>query len=317
MLRVFDGAITADTQMNLRHIDLNLLVAFDALLKTRHVTRAAEMLGIGQPAMSATLSRMRQAFGDQILVKQGGDMLPTARALELQPDVRRILRDVELLLTEEQGFDAAKSKRLFAVRMSDLLSVLILPELARRLGKEAPGLRLDVVHLGPEATVDALERGEIELAVSTNLKVPKSIETAAAFQDRVVCMSRRGHPQSGKFRSLETFLWLPQIKVAQSPIDDRFADRQLAELGHRRTVSMTVPHWLSVPDIVANSDLVSVMPASVADRFAGDRRIQIWDPPLKVSAFDWKIYWHRRHASDRGHQWLRQRLAEITAPMSP
>lgn len=298
--------------MNLRRIDLNLLVAFDALLKARHVTRAASLLGIGQPAMSATLARLRQTFNDPILVKQGGEMMPTARALELEPDVRRILRDVDLLLAGEQAFDAAKSRRSFTLRMSDLLSFLFLPTLARRFGKEAPGVRIEVTHLAPEATVDALERGDIELAISTNLKPPKSIDSAKAFADRIVCVCRRRHPQAAKLTSLDTFLSLPQIRVAQSPIDDRFADRQLAEAGRRRIVALTVPHWLAVPEIVANCDLICVMPLSIASRLARDNRLRVFDPPFADVTFDWTFYWHRRCTADRGHAWLRQMLSDIS-----
>jgi DNA-binding transcriptional LysR family regulator len=303
--------------MNLRSVDLNLLVAFDALLKTRHVTRAAQLLGIGQPGMSAALSRLRQTFGDDLLVKQGGEMVPTARALELAQDVQRILRDVELLLSDQQAFDAARSKRTFSLRMSDLLSFLLLPTLARHLNDEAPGIKLKITHLGPDATVDALERNEIELAVSTNLNAPKSIETETLFEDHTVCVCRRDHPALAGLHVLDTFLSLPQIRVAQSPIDDRFADRQLAATGRQRAIAMTVPHWLTVPEIVAGSDLVAVLPASIAQKFARDGRIALSPPPFEDTSFAWALYWHRRHASDLGHTWLREQIARSAAQIRP
>lgn len=300
--------------MDLRRLDLNLLVAFDALLRVRHVTRAAQLLGIGQSGMSAALARLRHALGDQLLVKHGGGLKPTARALALEPEIRRILRDVERVMTEQPVFDPASARRGFAVRMSDMVCHLLLPALVRRLRAQAPGVTLRTSPLGPEATVDALERDDIELAVSTSLTIPKSIVATTLFDDRVVVVARRDHPARRGLRSLATFLSLPQIKIAQSPIDDRFADRQLAEAGHRRQIALSLPHWVVVADIVAASDLIAIMPESFARTFARDRPIALSPPPFASTTFTWSLYWHRRYTADAGHAWLRTVIAETTEP---
>lgn len=291
--------------MNLRQLDLNLLVALDALLRTRHVTRAGQALGIGQPGMSAALARLRQLFGDDLLVKQGSEMRPTARALALEPELRRLLRDVDRLVSEPAAFAPGDSRRGFTLRMSDLLSLLILPSVADRLSRSAPGVTLETVHLSPEATLDALETNRVDLAVSTGLAVPKSVAEAPLHDDEVVVVSRRDHPAAGAIGSMPGFLALRHVKIAQSPIDDRFADRQLAEAGHARSVALTVPHWLVVPEIVARSELVATMPLSIAGRFAADGRIALHRPPFARTAFRWSLYWHRRHQGDEGHAWLR------------
>ena len=297
--------------MNLRRIDLNLLVAFDALMQARHVTRAAALIGIGQPGMSAALARLRHLFNDELLVKQGGEMVPTTRARELEPEIRRILRALEILVSEPPKFEAAASRRTFSLRMSDLLSFLLLPAIIGRLGREAPGVSLEIAHLGPEATVDALERNAVELAVSTDLKTPKSIDSTSLFQDRVVVVARGDHPARGRLHSIEGFLSVPQIKVAQSPIDDRFADRQLAGLGHSRPIAITVPHWLAVPEIVARSDLIAIMPLSIALRFQRGDMLALLDPPFPDTSLEWSVYWHRRQASDPAINWLREILADV------
>ncbi len=294
----------------LRNIDLNLLVVFDALMRTRHVTRAATLIGIGQPGMSAALARLRALFADDLLVKQGGEMQPTARALELEPDVRRILQDVERLASGPAAFDPADSRRTFHLRMSDLLSALLLPPLMHQLTTHAPGISLDIVHLGPDATVDALERNAIEIAVSTALKTPKSIERADLFEDRIVTVARRDHPARRKLRTIEGFVGVPQVRVAQSPVDDRFADHQLAKLGLNRHSAVTVPHWLAVPKIVAASDLVAIMPHSIARQFQQDGVIVLLESPLADTALLWSLYWHRRHTTDAGSAWLRELIAE-------
>lgn len=296
--------------MNLRRLDLNLLVALDALLRTRHVTRAGQALGIGQPGMSAALGRLRQVFGDDLLVKQGSEMRPTALALELEPELRRVLREIERLVSDREQFVPGDSRRGFTIRLSDLLSLLILPGVAERLSRAAPGIELETVHLSPEATLDALETNRVDMAVSTGLAVPKSIEEAALHGDEVVVVARRGHPAADRIGTMQGFLALRHVKIAQSPIDDRFADRQLAEVGQARTVALTVPHWLVVPEIVARSDLVATMPLSIARRFAGDGRVVLHRPPFERTGFRWSLYWHRRHHGDRGHAWLRALLGE-------
>lgn len=299
--------------MNLRHVDLNLLVAFDALMRTRQVTRAARLLGIGQPGMSAALARLRQLFGDPLLVKRGRDMEPTQRAIALDREVARILRDVERILDAPDSFDPATSKRRFSLRMSDLLSLLLLPGLMKRLSSEAPGVRIEVRHLPPDATVDALERDRIDIAVSTDLAAPKSVESRPLFEDRVLCLCHSDFDGQESLSDPRAFVALPQVRVSQSPLDDRFIDRQLAELGLERRAALTIPHWLAVPEIVAAGSHVAVMPASLAERFAGAHGLKALPVPFIASKIEWSLYWHKRYASDRGHAWLLDRLADAAA----
>lgn len=296
--------------MNLRKIDLNLLVAFNALMQTHHITRAGQMLGIGQPAMSAALGRLRQTFGDDLFVKQGGEMKPTLRALELDPEIKRVLRDIEHLFTDDGGFDPKTSTRGFTVRMSDLLGSLILPNLMATLQTEAPGVHIETFHLSPDATMDALDRDEIELAVSMELQPPKSVQMAPLFDDRVVSVVRADHPARASLSGMDSFLGQRHIRVAQSPIDHRFSlEHHSATKGTaHRNVALTVPHWLSVPGIICKTDLVAVMPESIARLMASNTDIAIIDTPFADDAFQWNLYWHRRYASDPAHKWLRDQF---------
>ncbi len=299
------------SRVNLRNVDLNLLVAFDVLMRERHVTRAARRLGVGQPAMSASLSRLRHLFHDDLLVKQGAEMTPTVRALALEPEIRRFLKDVERLIVERDHFDPATSTRSFTLRMSDLLSFLFLPDLLTQIGVAGSGVTLEVRHLSPDATIDALERNELDLAVSTGLDVPKSIECRGILEDRIVCVLSKAHPCAAGFDDVDTFVNLPQIRVSQSPLDDRFVDHQLAASGLDRNIALTVPHWLVVPEIIARTGLAAVMPHSIAARFAAAGDLRIVPPPIEDCAFMWCLYWHRRHNADAGHQWLRRLILGV------
>lgn len=296
--------------MNLRALDLNLLVALDALLRERHVSRAAERVGLSQPAMSNALGRLRRLFGDDLLVRTSGGMQPTPRALELAAPLEALLRQVERLMQPQAAFDAERSDRRFALRLSDLLALLLLPALQAAVERQAPRASLDIVHLPPAATVDALERGEVDAAVSMGLEHGGAIRSRVLLRDRMVCVLRRGHPAAGEPLTLERFLALRHLKVSQSPSDRRFADDVLAPLKQERTVALNVPSWLVAGPVLAASDLVAVMPARLAEALAAGSLV-VRELPLAAAAFDWRLYWHRRDDASPPNVWLRERLAEV------
>lgn len=292
--------------MRLRSIDLNLLVALDALLEERHVSRAARRVGLSQPAMSNALARLRAAFGDDLLVRTPRGMEPTARGLELADQVRQVLRQVERVLTPDASFDPARSETRFVLRMSDLLSRLFLPGIAGALLRDAPRASFEIVHLSPAQTVQALESDNCDLALSTGLDHGGSIQRQPLLADRMVCLMRQDHPAARGPFGLEQLLALGHLRASISPVDSRFVDDALARLGRRRRVVANVPHWLVVPEVLRATDLVAVMPERLANVLARPadgfmRR----DLPLAEAAFEWALYWHRRHAGSAQHAWLR------------
>lgn len=302
--------------MNLRNIDLNLLVIFDALMQERHVTRAGRAVGLSQPAMSSALSRLRQLFQDELLVRTPSGMEPTPRALALAGSVRHILRQTETLLDHPDDFTPATARRTFRLRMSDLLLLCLMPPLAARVGREAPHVVLDAVHLPPESTLRALENDEIDMAISTGLTTPSTVKQQPLFHDELVCVARRGHPHAARAAlDLETFLQLPQIKIAQSPFDMRFVDGQLADQGASRPIALTIQGWLAVPHIVAQTDLLAVLPRRVATPYVESCELHISPVPFGEPTFIWHLYWHRRYQSHPGHRWLRSRVEAVAASL--
>jgi DNA-binding transcriptional LysR family regulator len=296
--------------MNLRSVDLNLLVALDALLNERHVTRAADRVGLSQPAMSNALGRLRHIFKDELLVRTAGGMQPTPRAEALRDALRPVLRQIERVFEGDASFDPARATRTFTLRLSDLLGLLLLPALLDRAGKEAPGIALDVLHLPPVRTVDALERDEIDVAVSMGLDHSSAIRSEVLFRDRMVCVMRRSHSLARRALDLKRFLAQRHLKVSMSPADLRFVDDVLARRGIKRNVALNVPHWLVVPHVLARTDLVSVMPGRLAAAVAGKALIAR-ELPFASEPFDWTLYWHRRHDGNPALQWLRGLIREI------
>lgn len=309
---------------NLRSLDLNLLVALDALLTERHVTRAAARIGLSQPAMSNALARLRDTFSDDLLVRTPRGMEPTQRALELMDKTRQALRLIGHVFDDETGFDPARSTRRFALRLSDLLEALAVAQLMSNLTATAPGVALDTVHLSPEATVEALELDTVDAAVSTGLALPGAIEEQPLVKDRLVCVMSASHPAARKPLTFERFLSLRQVRVSISPTDSRFVDHVLSKMGRQRDVALNTPHWVVVPSILAQSDLVAVMMERLASMFAETHDLIIRKLPFDAEPIVWTLYWHRRHARAAAQVWFREQiiatfrdLPRVSSPRKP
>ena len=297
--------------MSLRSVDLNLLVALDALLSEQHVTRAAERVGLSQPAMSNALGRLRGMFGDELLVRTATGMQATPRAIELVEPVRQLLRQAERVLESDAGFDPADAERTFTIRMSDILAFLILPPLMARK-PAASRMAYSILHLPPADTVEALERDEIDVAISMGLDHSKSIRAEKVLADRMVCVMRASHPIAGRPLTLKTFLAQDYVKQSMSPTDMRFVDNVLTDMGHQRRITLNVPHWLVVPHVLKQTDLLMVMPGRLAAAL-NDDALCARDLPFRSAPFDWMMYWHRRYDQSNANRWLQQELREVCA----
>lgn len=300
--------------MNLRSIDLNLLVALDALLSERQVTKAADRVGLSQPAMSNALNRLRGMFSDELLVRTATGMKPTPRASELVEPLRQVLRQTERLLESDSGFDPSLSARVFTVRMSDILACLILPMLMARRPRETR-VGYNVLHLSPSLTVEALERDEIDIAVSMGLDHSNSIRSEELLLDSMVCVMRKRHAILRKGMTFENFIAQEHLKVSMSPTDVRFVDDVLSELGYQRKIALNVPHWLVVPHVLKQSDLVAVMPRHLATALMDDH-LAMEELPFRSDPFQWTMYWHRRHDQSKANEWLRKEVREVCRALS-
>jgi DNA-binding transcriptional LysR family regulator len=297
--------------MNLRTVDLNLLVIFDALMAERHVSRAAVRIGMSQPAVSNALSRLRHLFQDELFIRAAGRMEPTPRSLELGRSVEVILRQAERLLVTDLTFNPDVSDRHFTLRMSDLVGYLALPRITAHLRDAAPGVSLEILHTSPEGTLKALEADTLDLALSMALNTSRLIRSAPLFQDRMCCVMSASHPLAKSRLSLQRFLGHPHMRVAMSPTDTRFVDSVLMEQGLQRRVVLTVPHWLLVPRTLAGTDLLAVVSRKMADLFTGDGGIVVRPLPFESAPFDWSLYWHRRHDGSAAHLWLRETITAL------
>lgn len=300
--------------MNLRSIDLNLLVIFDALMRERHVTRAALRIPMSQPAMSNALSRLRHLFKDDLFIRSGGTMEPTPRAIELGESVRQILRQTERLMSSDVNFDPATTQREFSARMSDLVGCLVLPGILSALASTAPGVTLDVLHMSPERTIKALEGDLLDFGLSMQLQHASNIRSEKLFMDQMVCVMRANHPLSKGKLTLKKFLEAEHLRVAMSPTDIRFVDNVLADGGMARKVVAKIPHWLLVPPILRESNLIAVISGKLASRLPGEP-LEVRPLPFSSEPFSWDIYWHRRNDNSAAHQWVRSLIVSTCADL--
>lgn len=299
-----------------RNVDLNLLVALDALLAERNVTHAARRLGLSQPALSAQLARLRDLLGDPLLLPAHRGMIPTQRALELQEPLHRVLEQVRGVLRAGSTFDPAATTLTVSIAASDYGQYAVLMPLAAALTREAPGLRLAFRALDAATLAAQMERGEIDLALMTPQSAPERLRMRVLFHERYVAIVRRDHPAVGDTLDLETYCALDHIMV--SPQGGGFvgpADAALAAHGRIRRVTRSAASFLMVPELVERSDMVALVP----ERIARDRadRLRLFEPPVPVPGFDLAMVWHDRTSDHPAQQWLRARLLDAGGSAEP
>jgi DNA-binding transcriptional LysR family regulator len=284
-------------------IDLNLLVVLRALLRERHVTRAARQLGLSQSATSHALSRLRELCEDPLLVRHGRSLVLTPRATRLMPALERGLAELHGVVTREPAFDPKRAQRLFSLGMADYVQALLLQPLLRELHVAAPLIDLNVVTF-PNLS-ELLESGAIDLAISVSAGIGPGFSTQALFDDGFVCMVRKGHPGVRRKLTLERYLLLQHVVVAPTGTAGSFVDTELERRGLVRRVALRVSSFLMAPIVVAETDFIATTPELLARRMAKRFALQLVPPPFRMPRFGLCLAWHPRFDDDPAHRWLR------------
>jgi DNA-binding transcriptional LysR family regulator len=295
-------------------LDLTLLRTFDALLAEHHVTRAAQRLRITQSAASHGLARLRRAFGDPLFVRGPRGVVPTERAVALGPEVRALLARVEALTRSPGPFDPRALERTFTMAGADFMEILVLPPLVRRLAKEAPrvGLASRPIVADPEP---GLESGALDAAIGVFRALSPRLVQRKLFDERFVCMLRRGHPALRKPLTLERFAALEHVLVSPRGSGGGAVDDALAERGLVRRIAVRTASFLAAPLVVESTDLVVTLPSRVAEVMARGRPLVLVPPPTKLEGFAVSLVFHERSKGDVAHAWLRERIADVAASL--
>jgi DNA-binding transcriptional LysR family regulator len=300
-------------KIHLANVDLNLLVVFDALAAEGHATRAAERIGLTQPAVSHALNRLRALFNDPLFVRTPRGMVPTPLAQDIAPSVRSILERVEGLLRGGRAFAPAGSTRQFVLGLSDYAAVVLLPRLTARLDREAPGVSLVVRNTSRSVGLPMLEDGTVELIAGNFPESPTHMREELLYEEDFICAGRGDHPDLEEPLDLERYLALRHLQVSLKGDPFGYVDAELRERGLARTVAMTVGHFLMAPLLVSASNLVATEPRRLFGPLAGRLKLAVVAPPLDIPPFRVVQTWHSRYDQDPGHAWLRGVLQEIGA----
>jgi DNA-binding transcriptional LysR family regulator len=304
---------------NIASIDLNLLVAFEALLEERSVTRAAARVGLSQPAMSIALGRLRGVFRDPLFHRTGRGMIPTALALRLGAPVRGGLAQLRSALAGPPAFRPTTSTRSFRLGMIDYAEMVLLGPLLHRVQASAPGVqlfvrRLEHIFIAPE---EDLRAGTFDAAIGffpDASGLDSATHAQDLFQEVNVCIARKGNPLLRRPMTAQQFASAAQLGVFYRSETHGLIDNVLAGQGLRRRLVATTPHFLTVPHLVAESDVIAVVPAGLARRFRKLLPLEVRRTPVALPPLHMRLLWHDHTQDDPAQQWLRAVLVGQVRP---
>jgi len=312
----------------LRTFDLNLLKVFDVIMAERSLTKAAQVLSLTQPAVSNALRRLRQALGDELLVRQGRGLQATPKALELWPEIRQTLERLQASLAP-RTFDPATAQRSFVLTMADATAAELMVGMVTAVTREAPGVSLRTVPLTTRDPRPMLDEGQVDLAIGHFPAVMQDLsaralagEAAAFFQQRLfesdyVCVMRQGHPLARAPLTLEGYCGALHMLVSFSGRAFGLIDEALAALNRSRRVVLTVNQFFTTGKVVAHSDLLAVLPRHFLNSTGFEAQLLVRELPFAVAPIQVDALWHRRFEQDGAHRWLRDCVRVAAAGVFP
>ncbi|WP_420992383.1 LysR family transcriptional regulator [Cupriavidus sp. 30B13] len=290
--------------------DLNLLPVFLTLMEERSVTRAAERLGMTQPALSNALARLRDLLQDPLFIRERYGMQPTEKAESLAPGIAAAIGQLDELVLGQQGFDPKKAERLFILAPSSYVEFVLLPGIVARLSERAPGIRLRLVPFGTDLAETGVGSGATAMVLGRIVDPPDNLVVQPLMEDGIACVVRADHPHVHKRMSRQQYEQLKHVNVLPPGRLRAGLFQTLQRQGLRREVAISVTHFLAVPELVAATDYCATLPALICRHLASDARLKILAAPVDLGTFPVDMAWHVRYRHDAAHQWLRELVTE-------
>jgi len=298
--------------------DLNLLPVFLALMDERSVTRAAERLGITQPALSNALTRLRAMLQDPLFVRERYGMQPTAKAQELAPAIATALASLDELVLGQQAFDPAKAKQQITIAPNSYAEYALVPAIVARLREQAPGIALRLTPYGTDLAETGVMSGTTALALGRFIDPPENLVVQHLGDDGLACMVRADHPTvTGNRITKKQFEQLKHVNMLPPGRLRAGLFQVLQREGLKREVAVSVTHFLAMPEMVAVTDYCATLPRLICRQLAGDPRLKILPTPVDLGTFPIEMGWHARYRNDPAHRWLRGLIAEVVGEVSP
>jgi DNA-binding transcriptional LysR family regulator len=296
--------------MDLRRYDLNLLVTLEALLDEGSVSAAARRLNLSQSAVSAALERLRHVFSDPLLVRVGNGMQATPFARRLQGPIKTALASVSLALELPRQFDPARAKLGVRLGITDYIGLMFIPKLYATLAREAPGVTLDILPRPPEDSLAQLQAGQIDIAVFVTPPEGRDLFSERFLEESFELAMRAGHPLARARLTPARLVEYPHVSITAHVGSAGIVDRALAERGLRRQVPVSVAGFATTFALLADSDLVAIVPSRIARQQAPRFGLVVRRLPIPVPDYAVHLAWHQRTAHDAAHRWVRERLLE-------
>ena len=294
--------------MNLSKVDLNLFTVFDAIYTEANLTRAGQIVGITQPAVSNALSRLRETFNDPLFVRTAQGMVPTPMAQNIIGPVRNALQLLRVSVQESRIFNPLQANKTFRISMTDLIEAVILPPLFQRLRRQAPAVQIESFLAKRRETTKELAAGRIDFAVDAPLNTDPQVRHVKLLEDRYVCAMRKGHPLAKDKISLDDYLSLTHIHISSRRSGLGLVDLALGKMGIQRKIALRSQHYLMASQVMQQTDMAMTVPESFAHRHG----LHAVDLPVNdVPAQETHLYWHESTDQDPANRWMREQLIEL------
>ncbi|MBB5199092.1 LysR family transcriptional regulator [Glaciimonas immobilis] len=296
---------------------MNLLVAFNALMNERNVTRAATQVGVSQPAMSAALSRLRNLLGDPLFQRSSVGLIPTPRARDLASPVAAALRQIELAMVSQPVFQPETASVTFKLGLQDYPTVVLLPALLEALEQTMPGVSLNVLAFNDrDAAVDLLDAGVIDAAIGVSpTNTDARILTRPLLRDEFVTIVSSDNLAARSPMNLNTYLDLQHVLVSPEGQLHGLVDQTLAQQGKKRKLALTLPQIFAVPAVVARTNMAATILKRVALHSQASHRLILFPPPLALPEIVFHLIWHRRSDNHPAQLWFREFIAKHSAAL--
>lgn len=300
----------------MQKINITHLQYLQALFDERNVTRAAEVMGVGQPAMSAVLAKLRHELDDMLFIKTKNGMEPTAKASEIVKKVRELQQVMgnKGIVQDEQDLNRVRYE--FKIMSSDSVARLFLPGLMNACEAVAPGISIRIITVDQRQISDYLSNGDVDLAVASFGDLALDIRKVFLYQQKLMAITRRGHPQVRGELNLQNLAEIPHASWESislpRPAMESILDRSLSQMAVKRNIAVRVPALPMIPELVEQTNLMACIPEILARHAAKSLRIDVWELPVPVEALDVSMTWHEKYQHDVAHRWIRNEIVKIT-----
>ncbi len=296
--------------------DLNLLRVFLALMEERNVTRAAERVGITQPALSNALTRLRGTLRDPLFIRERYGMQPTQKAEELAPLIAAALSRLDEVILGQQEFDPAKASQTITIAPNSYVEFVLAPAIVARLRKRAPGIKLRLTPFGSDLAETGVISGTTSMVLGRVVGAPDNLVVEHLMDESLACIVRADHPLIDKRISRKQYEQLKHVNMLP-PGRLRVGLFQALERQRlRREVAVSVTHFLAIPEMVAVTDYCATLPSLICRRLANDPRLKVIPAPVDLGTFPVQMGWHARYRHDLAHSWFRSLIGEVAKEVS-